>query len=140
MWSRFEIAIYAGRWVWRERARCRLCGGLVGWSGCSGNLKRHLERNHPEVKLNTEKEFVQKNEEGGDPIRKFDRWLIKGNSVRLRKHETWNYFYQECLPNGRCVGNKWVTCILCGRDMAWNGKGLAKLKTHLRKIHEVEIE
>lgn len=150
MWSRFEVAIYAGRWVWRERARCRLCGKLVGWSGCSGNLKKHLERNHPETELTTTektkkevapmagKEFGANSGEGRGPVRKFDRWLIPGNLVRLRKHKTWNYFYQECLPNGKCTGCKWVTCILCGRDMAWNGKGLAKLNTHLRSIHGVE--
>lgn len=136
MWSNFEVAVYAGKWVWRERARCLLCGDLVGWSGSSGNLKRHLQRNHPEG--------PEKSEPGksgslpGGPVRMYGKWLIDGNSVRLRKHEIWNYFYQECLPNGRPVGNTYVTCILCGREMVWRGKGLGKLRNHLSKIHSKE--
>lgn len=136
VWSNYEVATYAGRWIWRERAKCLLCGKLVGWSGCAGNLKLHLKRNHSDLTPRSEETFPV---ERGKPIKMFGKWLIDGNSVRSRQHETWNYFYQECLPDGRRIGYRYVTCIICGRDMYWNGKGLGKLKAHLQKIHDLDL-
>lgn len=152
IWDYFEVAIYGGRLVWRERARCKVCKKLVGWSGSSGNLKKHVLRYHsrvqdldsplPRIPSAEEFEYALGDEilrlTDGDkgPIRMFGDTYINGNIVRQRgPYPVWNYFFQKCLPNGTLIGKRYATCVVCGRDILWNGRGLESLRNHLHKIH-----
>jgi hypothetical protein len=147
LWENFEVAVYAGRWVWKERAKCKLCGKLVGWAGSSGNLKKHYQRNHSQnipPPLNPPSGAPPAELLGNlaqaiatpHPIRLFGKLCINGNVVRVRKPvPEWAYFYHTCHANGKVLESHRVTCCICGKDICWGGRGLAPLKTHLNKIH-----
>jgi len=73
---------------------------------------------------------------GNSPVKMYGKLYINGNLIRKRRgNYLWDYFFQPCLPDGTPYGRKYVTCVLCGRDISWGGKGLAPLRKHIHRFH-----
>jgi hypothetical protein len=146
VWDNFEVATFAGRLVWKERARCKLCGNLVGWSGSSGNLKKHLKRRHGRVfaPVTTTAPVDSRDLLGilaerircPEPINLFGRLCVGGNVVRRRKYKPeWAFFFHTCRENGKVLESHRVMCAVCGRDICWGGRGLKPLRDHIERVH-----
>lgn len=146
VWKHFQIAVKFGRIRWIKYAKCKLCKTLVGWSRCTGNLKKHLNVHHSNIENNPEDplidtvvskppleylEFLQnkfREMEVNDP----QQYVAGGSVNRLSKNPLWNLY----LLNR--YSKVYVRCRVCGKDVYWNQRGLEKLKTHTYKNH-VEV-
>jgi hypothetical protein len=136
LWKNFRVATKFGRIRFTKYVRCIHCKREVGWSGCNGNLKKHLSRNHPEIsreepkrETKTEEEVIEQliqsvdTEEGG-------RWKRASSIKRLGgKNRIWNLF--SIMPGWV----RYVRCDLCKREVFWNQSGLEKLKRHIKTHH-----
>ena len=156
LWSHFQVAIKFGRIRWNKYVRCKLCRRLVGWSRCTGNLKKHLKCHH-------EEELTRKRDEGiKSKIQELAKLSPENYSLLLQKliKETFktepgkkrisitdDYRYCHEIPKkgGRFPiwnfymssesSNVNVRCCLCRRDVYWNQTGLEKLARHVESIH-----
>jgi len=142
LWRWFQIAVKFGIHRWMTAARCKICGKLVGWSGCTGNLRKHLRVNHPYNVLPPVIQAIEglktKIEEigswDGDKYLKLLTHLVRLVSVPRKevkepKYPIWNFYERR----------EWVIrtvrCRLCSRDVYWNRTGLEKLSRHVHRVH-----
>lgn len=141
VWKHFQVAVKFGRIRWIRYAKCKICKKLVGWSRCTGNLKKHLDVHHKSSKEDNERGFevilnkspeeylkFLENELSKQPI--LDNEYISGGTLkRYVKYPIWNLY----LINR--YSKIYVRCRLCNKDVYWNRRGLEKLKSHVDKIH-----
>lgn len=144
LWKHFEVAVKFGRFRWMKKVRCLRCRTLVGWSGCTGNLRNHIRRHHPEIHIKDEeiKDVIQRIVSQPPEVYietvirlikecPVDRDRIAGSSLPKKggKYPVWNLFslYK--------YGKRYVRCEICRREVYWNQRGLERLSRHIDKIH-----
>lgn len=148
LWSKFHVAVKGGRIHWRRTARCLICKKEVGWSGCTGNLRKHMIRNHPEV-YNNEYSLMERIEQlsqiSNDDFDKVlhklvSKWVSinlsvwRWGGIEYPKYYLWSFF--SLKPYYK----RYVRCEICDRELYWNQTGLEKLKRHYEKVHlEVSV-
>lgn len=143
LWENFHVATKFGRYRFMKKVRCLHCKKEVGWCGYNINLRKHLQRHHPEKMVEqsfsktkdekiTLEDLVKKSKEeiANRNQERFERWIPASSIAKLGgKHEVWNLF--SIIPG--CP--RYVRCDICHRDVYWNQKGLEKLKNHIEKHH-----
>lgn len=143
LWNNFHVAVKGGRIRWIKTARCLICKKEVGWSGCTGNLRKHITLNHPEV-YNKEQSLMKRinmlshlsNEDFDKVLHKLaSEWASKNSGVwkwggtEYPKHYIWNFFSLKTYYK------RYVRCEICDKEVYWNQTGLEKLKRHYEKVH-----
>jgi hypothetical protein len=142
VWKHFQVAVRFGVRRWMTSAKCKICGKLVGWSGCTGNLRKHLEIHHgddiipPVIRQDNilrgtiERICSQKPEEYVKQLTRLTQTIGKSNPDRqCGKFPVW------CFYERREYVIRTVRCRLCNRNIFWNQKGLEKLKRHVNRVH-----
>jgi hypothetical protein len=144
LWKNFHVATKFGRYRYMRKVKCLHCKKEVGWCGYNINLRKHLQRHHPEklVEQSPSKRQEEKNNSLSDLVnevkeklenkhqKSFERWVPARTIAKLGgKHEVWNLFSVN-------IGYpRYVRCELCQREVYWNQKGLEKLINHVDKHH-----
>lgn len=151
LWSHFQVAIKFGRIRWNRHVRCKHCRKLVGWSRCTGNLRKHIDHHHSETRNKPEGIKSKVMELAANPDEEYCRLLQRLIKVTFQtpsvKRITDDYRYGHELPRKGGKFPVWnffmvsestkrnVKCCLCQREIYWNQTGLEKLNRHVEKVH-----
>ena len=146
LWSHYHVATKFGRIRWKKTAKCLVCKEEVGWSGCTGNLRKHISRHHPEI-INPNQVLTDRIcRLSSSPLDKYEEilnclvtsWCSTHKDVKniwiwggeqYRKHSIWKFF------SIKSISKRYVRCEVCNREVYWNQRGLEKLKRHHEKVH-----
>lgn len=159
LWSHFRVAVKFGRVRWSRSVLCKRCKKLVGWSGCTGNLRNHIKYNHSE-EIERKRDIEIKPrilEIAGLTVDEYKSVLVKlikdtftGATRTFSVLNDYQYCHEIPLKGGKYpiwnffmiseTDEKNVRCCLCQRDIYWNRKGLEKLKRHVDRIHVDIVE
>lgn len=147
LWKNFRVAVKFGRHRWPKCVLCNICGKLVGWSGCTGNLRKHLSVHHGSELLPPE---IQSNGTLRDKVERLSKLYVNDYASLLEtlirasfktvnedhedenkrvRYPIWNFYRREKFTT------RSVKCRLCQRDIYWNQGGLEKLVRHVHKVH-----
>ena len=146
LWSHFHVATKFGRIRWMKTARCLICKQEVGWSGCTGNLRKHLYRNHPETNSPNQLLTDRICKLSSFPPDRYEKtletlvtnwwsqskdakpmWIWGGE--KYQKHSVWKFF------SVKSNSKRFIRCEVCHKEIYWNQRGLEKLKRHHDKVH-----
>jgi hypothetical protein len=143
VWQHFQVAVRFGVRRWMKAARCKLCGKHVGWSGCTGNLRKHLQIHHQEdiipfpIRNNGPlKNSIEKvcHDQTPEIYMKTLSRLIQSVAKtpmdkQCSKFPVWTFYERQVFAV------RTLRCRLCRRDVYWNQKGLEKLTRHVLRVH-----
>jgi hypothetical protein len=134
LWGNFQVAERFGRHRLRKMVRCKICGSMVGWSGCTGNLRKHLQVYHQEATLppeiRTHETLRDKISALGDlPNDQYFTILESLLNNKGAKYPIWNFYERKEYVV------RYVCCRICRREVYWNQTGLEKLKRHVEGVH-----
>ena len=151
LWSHFQVAIKFGRIRWNRQVRCKHCRKLVGWSRCTGNLRKHIDHHHSDLRVKDEgvkPKIVELAGKSDDEYCQLLQKLIKTTfQTPSRRKITDDFRYGHELPKKGGKFPIWnffqvsestkrtVRCCLCQKEIYWNQTGLEKLARHVEKIH-----
>jgi len=144
LWRHFHVARKFGT-VLKRQAECQHCKQRVGWGGCTGNLRKHLQRNHPELLSKPTPDPLPDNFDQAvdELVRRLgprkkaekiqcmaDLWVPCSTIKRLGgKYPIWRLFSLEQHSV------RYARCDLCQKQVYWNREGQRKLKKHIQTHH-----